>query len=396
MMRPYNYLIDVKNPFESALEGYKVGTQIQQQRRQRQRAQQMQAGLAVLAQKPTAENIAKFNVQYPELPEHYLKVFENLSDVQKQQRIKQGLQLDYALENKDYDTAKRLLQEQKVALENAGEPTQQLDALMQSLDFNPESVKTSNRVMLVTQMGAEDYTKSRQAFEKPAKKVGTYKFYEKAGIINTTTGETVTSVKELGLPTQDPEKKMEQESKIRKEFNTITRDFRSVRDATQRVRSSVKDPSPAGDLALIFNYMKVLDPGSTVREGEFATATNSGSIPQIIRAQYNKLIKGTRLDDKQRQDFLQRTNDLFKKRQRQYKKTEQEYVKLAERYQLSPENIVLDLDIIEDPEPEAQVQLGTQVQPVQMQQFESIEAAEAANLPVGTRVVIQGETFEVY
>ena len=57
--------------------------------------------------------------------------------------------------------------------------------------------------------------------------------------------------------------------------------------------------------------MKVLDPGSTVREGEFANAQNSGSVPQRIRAIYNSVVEGTRLTETQRQDFLTRAGDLF-------------------------------------------------------------------------------------
>ena len=75
--------------------------------------------------------------------------------------------------------------------------------------------------------------------------------------------------------------------------------------------ASANNPSPAGDLALIFNYMKVLDPGSTVREGEFANAQNSGSVPNRIVALYNSVINGTRLSDPQRNDFVNRAGQLF-------------------------------------------------------------------------------------
>ena len=94
--------------------------------------------------------------------------------------------------------------------------------------------------------------------------------------------------------------------------------------------------------------MKILDPGSTVREGEFANAQNSAGVPDIIRAQYNRIASGKRLSGPQRKDFVGRANKLFDKRQMQYKKTAKEYEKLSKRYGLSPENIVLDLDIIED------------------------------------------------
>jgi len=62
---------------------------------------------------------------------------------------------------------------------------------------------------------------------------------------------------------------------------------------------------PSDDIALIFAFMKTLDPGSTVREGEFATAANAGGIPDRIVATYNKALKGEFLaDDEQRNNFI--------------------------------------------------------------------------------------------
>ena len=56
-----------------------------------------------------------------------------------------------------------------------------------------------------------------------------------------------------------------------------------MREAYGRIHAA-KDapPSGASDIALLYGYMKVLDPGSTVREGEFATASNAGGIPDKI------------------------------------------------------------------------------------------------------------------
>lgn len=99
--------------------------------------------------------------------------------------------------------------------------------------------------------------------------------------------------------------------KVRKDFEDNSKTFIDVRNAYGRVKASVVDPSPAGDLALIFNYMKMLDPGSVVREGEFANAQNSGSIPERIRAQYNNVLQGKRLSAAQRADFEDRSNRLF-------------------------------------------------------------------------------------
>lgn len=97
----------------------------------------------------------------------------------------------------------------------------------------------------------------------------------------------------------------------RKEFEMQSKDFKTVNDAMDRIMSSAKNPSAAGDLSLIFNYMKVLDPGSTVREGEFATAQNSAGIDNKLRAKYNQIINGQRLAPEQRADFVNRAARLY-------------------------------------------------------------------------------------
>ena len=55
--------------------------------------------------------------------------------------------------------------------------------------------------------------------------------------------------------------------------------------------------------------MKILDPGSVVREGEFANAQNAGGIDTKIRNLYNQVIDGTRLSPDQRQDFLNQSKN---------------------------------------------------------------------------------------
>ena len=141
------------------------------------------------------------------------------------------------------------------------------------------------------------------------------------------------------------------EGKLRKEFQAISADFRTVRDAYSRIESSAQDPSAAGDLALIFNYMKVLDPGSVVRESEFATAANSAGVPDRVRALYNKVLSGERLADAQRADFLNRGRKLYEGRLKQYQKTEGEYTSLAEKYKFDPSRVVLDFEAPEGSAP---------------------------------------------
>lgn len=96
---------------------------------------------------------------------------------------------------------------------------------------------------------------------------------------------------------------------LRKDAFNVGKEFRTVEAANERIKAA-RDTA-AGDLSLIFNFMKVLDPGSTVREGEFATAQNATGIDDRVRNIYNRAITGERLTTDQRSQFKGQADDLF-------------------------------------------------------------------------------------
>jgi len=103
------------------------------------------------------------------------------------------------------------------------------------------------------------------------------------------------------------------ETQLRKEFNwrQEIKDFVKLRSSFSKIKTGAENPSAAWDIALVFNFMKMLDPGSTVREWEFATAQNAAWVPERIRNELNKLQKWERLWDAQRKDFLETSRKIF-------------------------------------------------------------------------------------
>ena len=129
---------------------------------------------------------------------------------------------------------------------------------------------------------------------------------------------------------------------FRKEFTSLSRikGFAGVTEAYSRIVASAKDPSAAGDLSLIFNFMKVLDPGSTVREGEFATAQNAGGVDARVRSLFNSVVDGTRLDVGQRADFLDRANRLYKSQESLVLPLYKTYENIATNRGFNPEMVL--------------------------------------------------------
>ncbi len=108
---------------------------------------------------------------------------------------------------------------------------------------------------------------------------------------------------------QKSKPRSEDVSRLRKEYTASSGEFTAVRDGYRRVLAT--DKSAAGDLSLIFGFMKMLDPGSVVREAEFANAENTAGVPDRIRNLYNKVLSGERLNVNQRDQFKAQAESLY-------------------------------------------------------------------------------------
>ena len=98
--------------------------------------------------------------------------------------------------------------------------------------------------------------------------------------------------------------------KLSKDFVSQSSDFKKQVDAYNRIVSSAEDPSAAGDVAVVFNYMKMLDPGSVVRESEFALAASTGGLDEAIKNKFGKVATGEILGFT-RDDFVDRAGKIY-------------------------------------------------------------------------------------
>jgi len=137
-------------------------------------------------------------------------------------------------------------------------------------------------------------------------------------------------------------KEFTQEKDLRKEFTAQSKDFTEAKLGFEKVQNAAmsKTPSGATDIALVFGYMKVLDPNSVVREGEFATAANAGGVGETIRNYYNKLLEGTLLTDKVRRQFVSSARTQFQPYLQQQEAREIEFTELSDAYSLDPTKVV--------------------------------------------------------
>ena len=161
----------------------------------------------------------------------------------------------------------------------------------------------------------------------------------------------------LEVVKQLPKQKLASESsaeddKLRTSFLGQAKPYIEISQAYRKIVSA-PDTAP-GDMSKIFGYMKILDPGSTVREGEYASAENARGIPDAIRAQYNKVIEGTRLTADQRNKFDQAAGALINSQKTQFETLKTFYSDAAIRQNANPKNVIYDpfegLEIKKPPE----------------------------------------------
>lgn len=156
-------------------------------------------------------------------------------------------------------------------------------------------------------------------------------------------------LKKEKAPALDQGEKIETEMKLADDFRAQTKEYRTQVDAYDKLRSSITsideerktaEATPQGDLAIVYGFMKALDPSSVVREGEFATASNTGGLSTSIRNNVNKVISGGSLTPEQRYQFLKQAEQQANPAKVSMEKIKKDYEKRASNYDIDFENIV--------------------------------------------------------
>jgi hypothetical protein len=132
------------------------------------------------------------------------------------------------------------------------------------------------------------------------------------------------------------------EKDLRSEFTAQAKPFVELAQAYQKIETAAKNNTSAGDIALIYGFMKVLDPGSVVREGEFATAANAGGVADTVRNMYNRALNGQRIGENIRNDFLGQARNIIESQRILSDDMVARYTGVAQNYKLDPNQVVFD------------------------------------------------------
>lgn len=148
-----------------------------------------------------------------------------------------------------------------------------------------------------------------------------------------------------GEPKMSP-KSIKMASELRKEYqnNAITKTTRDVKAQWNKVRDVLENPSAAGDMAAIFMFMKTLDPGSTVREGEYKSAAEATSAAGRVQTYAQNVSNGSKLNPEQRLDFKRTIEKFYRAQIKEQDRVNKEYRQLAERSGIDARDLMIESD----------------------------------------------------
>jgi hypothetical protein len=207
-------------------------------------------------------------------------------------------------------------------------------------EYDPEAVATIGQMTLTMKDRLEQAAKDRKFGLEAANEVmtpdgkGGYRQNDpliaaKSQIANA--GRTSVSI-------NSGQKGYENESKLRNDFKSepIYKDYEDMKASYKQIMAGLNAKSPIGDVAAATKMMKLLDPGSVVRESELAIAMAASGKLDRLQNYLQMKISGESLTPTQRKDFAALATELHKAAGEAFNKKRAEYEQMGSRYGLDP------------------------------------------------------------
>ncbi len=355
-----NYKLDVPNPYAKMMEGMTITEVIkgrEQQATALARQNETNRMMGELGPNSTPEEIFAVRSRLdPESQEALDAGFKQLSDQERQTKMGIAGQALSAIKAGKIDIAAGVLNEYATALENSGKIAEAKATKVWAdlVKTSPETAFGTISVLISSIKEGRDMVESVSAIEKLAPEIGLTKAKtgETEAGTEATLGEEGRKVElqpgELAQQEADrklTEAKVEeaiakarnldadtlsvinemtsgetltddqiaaQEDKLGETFNRRTKDARMAEDQSYKISIAARDDTGQGDLGLIFAFMKMLDPGSVVRESEYARAAQAQGFFNAVSELGHKIQDGRFLAPGERVKFANLAKELVK------------------------------------------------------------------------------------
>jgi len=131
-------------------------------------------------------------------------------------------------------------------------------------------------------------------------------------------------------------------SSLRKEFTKGSQGASISLGAFDALSELSQNPTGAGDIGMIFQFMKLLDPGSRVTDSEVGLASEvSGAASKVLNL-YNRLVKGERLTPRARQDILFQAANIARTKIAKQRRNEDQFRGIATRNKIDERDVIID------------------------------------------------------
>ena len=387
-MDPINYTMNVLDPLQGYMQGIQFGEglkttrlgqqqaqqnmdiqsqnfadqqrALQEQRaaaaQQQQQAKAMQEQLMGLRQSAidgtlTPDALNKFALDNAKTFDEFKTAFNAVSEPRRQADTQFGIQLSTSLLRGNTEAALSMLDTRISAAENSGtdqgmQEVQKLKAIRSQAEMDPFGFATANLANLAAQGAiSSDVMKSvldasGQKEPTAASPIGKIAQDVSSGIIPKSVLDSAIAVDKaaadggLTLP-----QKISEEARLRGEYSKRIEDLSAAERNFSIIETSAADNSGAGDIALVTSFMKMLDPGSVVRETEFATAANTGGLLAKLKSAVTKIEDGKFLSPEQRTDFQRLAGKYLEAANTQEQGVQSSYQAIIDNYGLNPVNV---------------------------------------------------------
>lgn len=119
----------------------------------------------------------------------------------------------------------------------------------------------------------------------------------------------------------------------------IYKAHQEVKSAYAQIKGALGQNTPISDVAAATKIMKLLDPGSVVRESELGIAMSSSGLMDRVTNYANMVISGQRLTPQQRKDFQKLADEFYSASEQQFNAKSSEYAGIAKDYKLNERRV---------------------------------------------------------
>ena len=142
-------------------------------------------------------------------------------------------------------------------------------------------------------------------------------------------------------PDMTPFQRITMEGKLRDDYRSDSKTYNEMRRQYSTIKAALNDPSAAGTLAAATSYMKLLDPGSVVRESELGMAMNTQGTLGRLQSYWTTIEQGKTLTAEQKSDFGRLSDQYMRAAEQAQENVNRKYSELARNYGLNERNVIM-------------------------------------------------------